>query len=341
MKAIQISHYTQDLDFQYTNIPKPQIKPNEILIKGKYAGVDPHLILAMTGKVKLFDHYDFPLTLGNELAGVVAEVGAAVSDFQVGDKVYTMPPLNTMGAFAEYLAVEAQYVAKMPENLSFQEAAAIPLSALTIRQAFDILRPLPDKRLFIPGGTGGFGQIAVPYAKALGLRVTVSGGPVARATATYLGADQFINYETTDYSDILQDYDYVIDTRGADEFKKELAILYFGGHLLSLNAGPNARFGQRHRASFSAGKRFIFRLAGSSFDRQAKKQGETYDFLYVAPSGQQLRELTPYFEQSQIKPVIDTVYPFDQAKTAIDRVKVGHNQGKILLDLEADLDTNS
>ncbi|WP_239712556.1 alcohol dehydrogenase catalytic domain-containing protein [Paenibacillus sp. 19GGS1-52] len=89
--------YSKILEAQINSIPVPLITPTQVLIKTMAAGVDPHLVLAITGKVKLFDHYDFPLTLGNELAGVVIEVGAGVMDFKVGDHVYTMPPLDKMG----------------------------------------------------------------------------------------------------------------------------------------------------------------------------------------------------------------------------------------------------
>ncbi|MDQ0901794.1 alcohol dehydrogenase catalytic domain-containing protein [Paenibacillus sp. V4I7] len=165
MRAVQISRYSKKLTAQINTISIPTIKSTQILIKTKVAGVDPHLILAITGKVKLFDRYAFPLTLGNELAGVVVEVGSDVMDLRVGDKVYTMPPLDTMGAFAEYVAVDAAIVAKMPANLSFKEAAAVPLSVLTIVQSLAILDVKQGGKLFISGGTGGFGQIAVPYAK--------------------------------------------------------------------------------------------------------------------------------------------------------------------------------
>jgi NADPH:quinone reductase-like Zn-dependent oxidoreductase len=162
MKAAQISKYSKILELKINSVDVPSITSTQVLIKTKAAGVDPHLVLAITGKVKLFDHYNFPLTLGNELAGVVVEVGTGVHDFKIGDLVYTMPPQDTMGAFAEYVAVDASIVAKMPANHSFKEAAAVPLSALTIIQALDILDAQQGSKLFISGGTGGFGQIAVP-----------------------------------------------------------------------------------------------------------------------------------------------------------------------------------
>lgn len=330
MKAVQISRYSKKLIAQINTVTVPTIKSTQVLIKTKVAGVDPHLVLAIMGKVKLFDRYDFPLTLGNELAGVVTEVGTGVVDLKVGDKVYTMPPLDKMGAFAEYVAVDAAIVAKMPANLSFKEAAAVPLSALTIVQTLAILGDQHGGKLFIPGGTGGFGQIAVPYAKSQGLFVTVSGSGSARALSQRLGADEFIDYTTQDYADMLTGYDYVIDTRGAGEFSKQMKILKPGGKLVSLNAGPNARFANQI-AELSTAKKILFSLLGTPFDGVAKWQKKSYDFLYVQPNGQQLAAITQYLEKTNVKPVIDSEYPFDQVNAAIAKIATGHSQGKVIL----------
>ncbi|WP_342424010.1 NADP-dependent oxidoreductase [Paenibacillus sp. FSL E2-0178] len=333
MKAAQISRYSKILEAQINTVAVPSITPTQVLIKTKAAGVDPHLVLAITGKVKLFDHYDFPLTLGNELAGVVIEVGAGVMDFKVGDHVYTMPPLDKMGAFAEYVAVDAAIVAKMPANLSFKEAAAVPLSALTIVQALAILDTRQGGKLFIPGGTGGFGQMAVPYAKSQGLFVTVSGSGSARVLAERLGADEFIDYATQDYTDILTGYDYVIDTRGAGEFSKQIKILKPGGKLLSLNAGPNARFANQS-TDLATAKKILFSLLGAPFDGIAKWQKKRYDFLYVQSNGQQLAAFTQYLEKTNIKPVIDSEYPFEQVNAAIAKIATGHSLGKVILKVD-------
>lgn len=330
MRAVQISRYSKKLTAQINTISIPTIKSTQILIKTKVAGVDPHLILAITGKVKLFDRYAFPLTLGNELAGVVVEVGSDVMDLKVGDKVYTMLPLDTMGAFAEYVAVDAAIVAKMPANLSFKEAAAVPLSALTIVQSLAILDAKQGGKLFISGGTGGFGQIAVPYAKSQGLFVTISGSGSARALAQRLGADEFVDYTTQDYFYMLTDYDYVIDTRGASEIHKQMKILKPGGKLVSLNAGPNARYANQI-PELATAKKILFSLLGAPFDGIAKWQRKSYDFIYVQPNGKQLAAITQYFEKTNINPVIDSEYSFNEVNAAIAKIATGHSLGKVIL----------
>ncbi|XXL38577.1 NADP-dependent oxidoreductase [Bacillus velezensis] len=330
MKAVQIHSYSKKLEAHINDVPIPRINKHQVLIKTNVAGVDPHLILVITGKVRVFDHYDFPLTLGNELSGVIETVGEAVTDFNKGDRVYALMPLDTMGAFAEYVVADANIVAKLPKHLTFEEGAAIPLSALTVVQAFDVLNVKPGAKLFIPGGTGGFGQIAIPFAKSKKLFVAVSGSESARHLALSIGADQFIDYQKQDYVEVLKDFDYVIDTRGASEFRHELRVLKPGGKLLSLNAGPNTRFAIQH-GGFSTLQRLLFGMIGMPFDIAAHLQRKTYDFLYVQPNGKQLKNITQWIDEAGIKPTIDSTFAFRQVNEAIAKIAKGKAQGKILL----------
>lgn len=167
--------------------------------------------------------------------------------------------MNQVGAFAEYVAVDANAIAKIPENLSFIEAATVPLTALTAYQALkDVLHVQSNKKLFIPGGTGGFGAMALPIAKSMGLYVITSGSERSRARTLSIGADQFINYEEENYTEVLSNIDYVIDTLGTNEIKTELDILKPRGKLVSLKATPNYRFAVENH--FPLWKRMLFGL---------------------------------------------------------------------------------
>ncbi|MHA6530528.1 NADP-dependent oxidoreductase [Paenibacillus sp. BAC0078] len=333
MKAVQINGYSKKLEAHINDVPIPRINRNQVLIKTYVAGVDPHLILAINGKVRVFDRYRFPLTLGNELSGVIESVGEDVRDFIKGDRVYALMPLDTMGAFAEYVAADANIVAKMPKHLSFEEAATVPLSALTVVQAFNVLKVKVGSKLFIPGGTGGFGQIAIPYARSKKLFVAVSGNESSRHMALSIGADYFIDYQKQNYVRMLKDFDYVIDTRGVGEFRKELSILKPGGKLLSLNAGPNGRFAIQH-GGFSKMQRILFGIIGTPFDIAARLQHKTYDFLYVQPSGIQLNNITQWIDEASVKPTIDSIFAFSQVNEAIAKIAQGTARGKILLSLQ-------
>lgn len=181
MKAVQISSYSKDINTVLNDIPKPEISDSEVLIRVKAAAINPVELLILTGSVKLIQNYPMPLTLGNECSGIVEQVGSRVKEFQKGERVYVRLPIHKIGAFAEYVAVEEKEVAKMPEGYDFETAAAIPLTGLTAYQAItEELEAEPGQTLLIPGGSGSFGQMAVPIAKAMGLHVIVTGNARAR-----------------------------------------------------------------------------------------------------------------------------------------------------------------
>ena len=191
MKAVQINGYSKQINTVLSDVPLPPISDSEVLIQVKAAAVNPLDILILTGRVKLIQDYPMPLTLGNECSGIVEKVGGKVTGFQKGDRVYTRLPLNKIGAFAEYAAVDQNAIAKMPEGYDFNTAAAIPLTGLTAYQAIvEELAAKPGESLLIPGGSGSFGQMAVPIAKALGLRVIVTGNARAKEQFCSMGVDR-------------------------------------------------------------------------------------------------------------------------------------------------------
>ncbi|MEK5320045.1 NADP-dependent oxidoreductase [Paenibacillus sp. FSL L8-0644] len=330
MRAAQIQKYSKKIQVELNDVDMPQINNHEVLVKVKAAGVNPLDILNLNGSVRMIADYKLPLTLGNELSGVIEAVGDDVLNFKVGDPVYTRLPLNKIGAFAEYAAVNEDALSIMPENLSFIEAAAVPLTALTAYQALhDVLHVQPNKKLFIPGGTGGFGAMAIPIAKSLGLFVITSGSERGRLRILSIGADQFINYKTENYANILSDIDYVIDTLGTKEIKAELGILKPQGKLVSLKAGPNYRFAVDNR--FPLWKKALFGLVGARLDSLARKNQNEYRFLFVQANGSQLQEITKLVEKENIKPSIDSTYTFGDINKALINVSTGHSQGKVIV----------
>lgn len=189
MKAVQIDRYSKEIRTVLREIPVPEIGPTEVLVEVRAAAVNPLELLILSGSVRLIQDYPMPLTLGNECSGVVKAVGEAVTGFRAGDKVYTRLPLSRIGAFAEYVAVEQAALSPMPAGYDFSDAAAIPLTGLTAWQGLtEELEVQRGKTLLIPGGSGSFGQMAVPLAKALGLHVIVTGNARARASIMAAGA---------------------------------------------------------------------------------------------------------------------------------------------------------
>lgn len=333
MKAVQISSYSKDINTVLNDIPKPEISDSEVLIRVKAAAVNPVELLILTGSVKLIQNYPMPLTLGNECSGIVEQVGSRVKEFQKGERVYVRLPIHKIGAFAEYVAVEEKEVAKMPEGYDFETAATIPLTGLTAYQAItEELEAEPGQTLLIPGGSGSFGQMAVPIAKAMGLHVIVTGNARARNQLLSMGVDRYMDYKQENYWEQLSDIDCVIDTLGSGEFEHELAVLKKGGRLVSLRTGPNRAFAERRQ--FSGLKKQLFTLAGSKYDRAAGKQGKEYRFVFVRSDGAQLRKITEIVEQQQVKPAVDPrVFSLDQTNDALRLVAQGSLNGKVIIRL--------
>lgn len=333
MKAVRIKKYSGNIRTSLCEIPIPEITDSEVLVKVKAAAVNPVDILILTGSVKLIQKYSMPLTLGNECSGVVEKVGRRVKGFRKGDRVYTRLPLDKIGAFAEYAAVDQDALAKMPAGYGFSEASAIPLTGLTAYQGMvEELEAKPGKTVLITGGSGSFGQMAVPVAKALGLTVIVTGNTRARERLISLGADQYIDYRKENYWEMLSEIDYVIDTLGAEEFGRELSVLKKGGRLLSLRTGPNKAFAVRNH--FSGAKKVLFTLAGCKYDKAAAKQGKEYRFLFVRSDGDQLQKITEIVEKQHIIPVVDSrVFSLSQADDALQLVAEGPLNGKVIIQL--------
>ena len=290
MKAVQIDNYSKTIDsVKIREVRIPEIKPDEVLVRVKSVGINPVDNMITRGEVKLITPYSFPLSIGNELVGVIEKTGEKVTEFKEGDRVFSRLPTNKIGAFAEYVAINKKDLAKIPEYLSFNEAAAIPLTALTAYQALDILQVKSGETLFISGGSGGFGAMAVPLAKARGIKVITNGSLENKERVLALGAEQFLDYKTEDYAQLLHDVDGVIDTIGGKDTEKQFSILKQGGKLASLKGMPNGKFAKK--MGLPLWKQWIFGFAGRSFDNMAKKRNQEYHFIFVQSSGEQLSEI--------------------------------------------------
>lgn len=331
MKAAQIAKYSKSIAAEVKDIPIPEINDKEVLVKVKVAAVNPLEMLIITGSVKLIQDYEFPLTLGNELTGVIEKVGRKVQGFKVGDAIYSRLPLTKIGAFAEYAAIDAGAIGHLPVNLDFVTGAAAPLTGLTAYQGLhEELGAKAGDTVFIPGGSGSFGQMAIPIAKAMGLKVIVSGNPLARDRTMEIGADQYLDYTIENYWELLSNIDYVIDTLGSNEFDRELSIIKPGGRLLSLKTGPNKRFAEEH--GLPGWKQKLFALAGAKYDKKAKKKNIQYRFIFVRSDGAQLKAITKIIEDNKIVPGVDpTEFRIEDINKALNLVATGHSKGKVVI----------
>lgn len=333
MKAAQITKYSKAINLKINEVAIPEIKDDEVLVKVKAAGVNPVDVLIANGSIRLIQDYKFPLTLGNELSGVIEQVGGKVKRYKIGDPIMTRLPIANIGAFAEYVAVDAEAIAFMPNHLSYAEAAAVPLTGLTSYQTLnEILKAQAGESVFLPGGTGGLGAMVIPIAKQMGLEVITSGSEVGRQRMMALGADKFINYKEQHYGDVLSDLDYVIDTLGPKDIEDELKILKPHGKIVSLKGVPNYGFALKN--GYPIWKKALFKLAGGKYDRMAAKQHKEYHFFFVKENGKQLQLVANILEKNEIKPTIDSTYDFSEVGQALMAVAQGHSQGKVVVTFE-------
>lgn len=334
MKVMQIQRYSKQIALEASEREMPKPGKREVLIQVQAAAVNPLDLLILHGDIRLIHSYRMPLVLGNECSGIIREAGEEVTSFQPGDHVYARLPMQQIGAFAQFVAVDASAVAKMPKGYPFAIAAAIPLAALTSYQAImEGLQAKKGETILVTGGSGSLGQMLVPIAKALGMHVIVTGNDRARDIICSLGADRYLDYRKENYWECIEHVDHVIDTLGVKEFEKELSILKPGGTLLSLKGTPNKEFAQSmHYPWF---QRSLFTIAGAKYNRLAKKKGCRYRFLFVRSDGEQLSTLTEIIEKQKIQPQIDDrVFTLEQAQEALAYAENGHTNGKVILKVE-------
>ena len=331
MKAAVLTNYDKNgrkLEIQQVEKPSPREK--EVLVKVFTAAVNPLDNMIIRGEVKLIVPYSLPLIMGNEFAGQVEAVGSAVKRFKAGDRVYGRMPLSKIGAFAEYAAVEEGALALIPDYLSYDEAATVPLTALTAMQAFEIMQPKTGESVFISGGTGSLGAMTIPIAKSLGLTVFTNGSGDNAERVEKLGVDRFIDYKKENYADVLKDVDYVLDTLGDRELPNEFKVLKKEGRLVSLRGLPNGRFAKRAGLSFL--KQLLFGFAGRKYDKMAEAKGQSYDFLFVHEDGAKLEKIGELFSSERpLETSVDTVFSLEEVNEALDKVKQGKSKGKTIL----------
>lgn len=330
MKAAILEGYNKDgRELTVKEIPMPTAKNDEVLVRIHTAGVNPLDNMIIKGEVRLIVPYKFPLVMGNEFVGVIEQLGAGVSRFAVGDRVYGRMPLNRIGAFAEYAAVRQDAIARVPDYLSDEEAACVPLTALTAVQALELMQPKAWETIFISGGTGSLGAMAIPVAKSMGLTVITNGNAANRERVLALGVDRFIDYKTEDYADGLSDVDYVLDTLGDRELEKEFGILKAGGGLVSLRGMPNGEFAKR--SGMSLLKQILFQFAGRKYDKMAARKNQRYYFIFVHEDGAGLERISEIFAEKHIEASVDEVFSLDEVNKALHKVAAGKSKGKTVL----------
>jgi NADPH:quinone reductase-like Zn-dependent oxidoreductase len=306
MKAVRIHEYGGPEVLQYEDAPRPQPKPDEVLIRVHAAGVNPVDWKVRAGHVKEMLKYPMPFIPGWDVSGVVEETGLDTVRLKVGDEVYSRPDISHDGAYAEYIAVRESEVALKPKSIDHVKAAAIPLASLTAWQAlFDAGKLSAGQTVLIHGAAGGVGTFAVQLAKLKGAHVIGTASKKNHEFLRSLGAEETIDYNTTRFEDVVHDVDVVLDTITGETTERSWKVLKKGGILVSILQPPSPE--------------------------KAAAHGVRCAHTFVQPNVEQLNEIAKLVDSGKLKPIIEKVFPIREARAAQELSATGHVRGKIVL----------
>ncbi|MFT6396592.1 MAG: NADPH:quinone reductase-like Zn-dependent oxidoreductase [Bradymonadia bacterium] len=308
MKAIRIHGYGAVETLCYEDAPLPEPGAEDLRIRVHAAAVNPVDWKIRAGYLAEMIPHEMPLTLGWDVSGIVDQVGADVTDVSVGDAVYSRPDIARNGSYAEYMVVRASEVAAKPKTLSHNEAAAVPLAALTAWQLlFGAAALKKSERVLIHAGAGGVGSFAIQLAKWAGAHVIATASAPNEALVRDLGADEFVNYRTQKFEEVLDKVDVVFDTIGGDTQERSVQLLKSGGRLFSVVSPPD--------------------------DAVLAAAGATGGFVFVQPSSEELGRIAGLIDAGTIRVMIDSVFPLSEARAAHEKSETGRAKGKIVLEV--------
>ncbi|MDX2602421.1 NADP-dependent oxidoreductase [Streptomyces caniscabiei] len=337
MKAFVVEKYGKD-GVRAADVPEPAVGARDVLVSVGAASVNPLDKMVRNGEFKQLLKYKRPFVLGHDVAGVVTRVGSAVHGFEVGDEVYARPRDLRVGGFAEFIAIDMDDVAPKPASLTLQEAAAVPLVSLTAWQILvERAHVKPGQKVLVHAGAGGLGSTVIQLAKHLGATVATTANTRSEELVRSLGADIVVDYTKEDFSKVLSDYDLVLDSLGGANLEKSLTVLKPGGLAVSVVGPPDAGFARQLGAPSVMG--LVMNTLSRKIRKQAKALGVRYEFLFMRANGSQLRELGALYDSGKLRPVIDSVFPFDRTLEAMAYVEQGRTRaGKVVVSMAPDTD---
>lgn len=330
MKALILKNYGGPDQLEFVELPKPAIRPDEMLVQVYAAGLNPIDYMIPKGMFKPIMPIQLPHVVGSDLAGVVVETGSKVTRFKAGDAVFASVFDLPSGSLAEFAVVPESAAAHKPVNLDFVQAASIPMVGLTSWQALrERMQLRRGQKVFIPAGSGGIGTFAIQLAKHFGATVgtTTSSGNIELVRS--LGADEVVDYKKQDVEHVLHDYDAILGTLRGDALEKSLTILKPGSKIVSLIGPPDAAFARARGMNFIM--KIIFSLLSAKIIRRARQRDTDYAFLFVRPDGAQLAEIGALLAGGRIRPVIDREFAFEQAKDGLAYLEEGRAKGKVVV----------
>jgi alcohol dehydrogenase len=309
-------------------IPDPVAGPGEVLIEIHAASLNPIDFKIVRGDLKRISKYKLPRPFGFDASGIVISVGAGAR-FKPGDPVFARASRDTIGTFAEQIALPENFVALKPSTISHMEAASLPLVGLTTLQGFARAGARAGQRILIHAGSGGVGTFAVQYARHLGLHVTATTSSKNADFVKSLGANSVIAYDRENYLERGGDYDIVYDTLGGAFTVDAFKVVKRGGVVISLSGPPDRDFARREGAGLLV--RVAVWLMGRKVYAASAKAGAAYCWFFTESNGDQLREIAALVDSGAIKPVIDREFAFEQLPAALTYLEAGRARGKVVL----------
>jgi NADPH:quinone reductase len=315
MRAIALEEFGGPEKLKPMDVPEPHAGPGEVVVRVVAAGVNPVDWKIREGLLEKRFPHAFPVVPGWDVAGTVEEIGDGATRFRKGERVfaYARKPVVQWGTYAEFVSLPETSIALMPSKLLFEEAAAVPLAALTAYQSlFGPGGVGPGSVVLIHAGAGGVGHFAVQLAKNAGARVLATAGASNQEFILGLGAESAIDYTREDWSEAVdrlspEGVDFVYDTIGGETQKLSFDVLKPGGHLVSIVTPPDAAL--------------------------AKKRGVNAGYVFVEPSASQLATLAELCDKGKLKPNVQRIFPLADAAEAQKLSEAGHVRGKLVLAL--------
>jgi NADPH:quinone reductase-like Zn-dependent oxidoreductase len=306
MKAVVIHEYGGPEVLKYEDIPRPEPKDDQLLIRVVAAGVNPVDASIRSGKYAKFFGTKLPWIPGFDIAGVVEKTGAKIGKFKAGDSVYAMVRSSGGGGYAEYAVVTEVESAPKPESINYADAAAVPGVALTAWQALiDTAKLSAGQTVLIHGGSGGVGSFAIQIAKARAAKVIATASTQNQDLLKQLGADVAIDYTKQRFEEVVKDVDVVLDSVGGDTRSRSYGVVKKGG--------------------------FIVSIVGRIDHAELEKHGIRGASISVEPNSDELAEIGKLIDDKKIKVIVSQTLPLSEAMKAQQQVATGHTRGKIVL----------
>lgn len=312
-RAVVINQYGGKDQLKESTVSLPKLEENQVLVSVQATSINPIDWKLREGYLQQEYPWEFPIILGWDVAGVIVDVGQGVTNWQVGDKVFARPQTTRFGTYADYTIVNENLLVSIPDNTSYKEAAAVPLAGLTAYQVlFDHGKLEAGQKVLIHAGSGGVGTFAIQLAKLQGAYVYTTASKKNHELLQSLGADETIDYHTTDFTEVVSQADLVLDALGGDKMQQQsMEVLKPHGYLISLSAIEDPSLAK---------------------EKQINAKG-----IWLDENGEQLQVLADYMKNDQLNSVLATSYPLSQKGIyqAHELSETNHAVGKIVIDNES------